>query len=303
MHLPSFDEIRNTIDKHLSTIPKDNSEIEIGFFGGNFTGIPIDEQEKYLKIANEYLGNCISGTRLSTRPDYINEDVINLLKHYNVKTVELGAQSLDDEVLKKTGRGHTAKDVFKASKAIKNAGIKLGLQMMIGLPGDTLDKAIFTAKKIVELGADNTRIYPALVIRGTALEKLYDDRKYNPLTLDEAIDWTKRILPIFENNNVTILRIGLHPSEGLLSGHELAAGPFHISFKELVLSSIWNDLLSNLKHKNENRDVTISVNKKEFNYAVGYSAGNRRMLKKYFGRVKFIPDRTLNNREFGVIYS
>ncbi|MBZ0198531.1 MAG: radical SAM protein, partial [Ignavibacteriaceae bacterium] len=302
LETPSFDEIRVSIEKHLSTIRKENSEIEIGFFGGNFTGILLDEQEKYLKIANDYLDRGISGIRLSTRPDYINEDVILLLKQYNVTTVELGAQSFDSEVLKKSGRGHTMQDIIYASSMIKNAGIKLGLQMMIGLPGDTIDKSIFTANNIVGLGADNTRLYPALVIKGTALEKLFNDGKYKPLSLSEAVNWTKTILQIFENNNVTILRIGLHPSEGLLNGHELAAGPFHISFKELVLSNIWNDLLSNIEHKTENCDITIEVSKKEFNYAIGYSAQNKKMLQKHFAKVKFIASPLLKNREFNVIY-
>ncbi len=300
---PSFDAIRSTIDIHLSTIPKENSEIEIGFFGGNFTGISLEEQQKYLKIANDYLPQGISGIRLSTRPDYINENVIALLKRYNVTTVELGAQSFDDEVLKKSGRGHTALDIINSSSMIKNAGINLGLQMMIGLPGDTFDKAIFTAEKIVELGAENTRIYPAVVIKGTALENLFNEGKYNPLTLDEAVNWTKTILQIFENNKIIILRIGLHPSEGLLSGDELAAGPFHISFKELVLSKIWNDILSNIDHKTDTNNITIEVSKNELNYAVGYSAQNRKMLENHFNKVKFIPSPELNNREFNVIYS
>ena len=303
MHLPSFDEIHRIIEKYLSTIPKENSEIEIGFFGGNFTGIPLDQQEKYLQIANEYLGNRISAIRLSTRPDYINKDVINLLKSYNVKTVELGAQSLDDEVLKESGRGHKAEDVINASMIIKNAGLNLGLQMMIGLPGDTLEKTIYTANKIVQLKADSTRIYPTLVINGTALQKLFSAGKYKPLELDEAVNWTKIILPIFENGNVDILRIGLHPSEGLLNGHELVAGPFHVSFKELVLTSIWHDLLSALEFEKDKMEITITANERELNYASGYKASNRKMLEKRFRKVRFAADPTLTKLEFNVLYS
>ncbi len=297
--VPSAEEITTKIDKHLETISEKNSEVEVAFFGGNFTGLKIEEQIAYLKLVQPYIQQGkVSGIRLSTRPDYINEEVLNILKNYNVKTIELGAQSMDNEVLKLSKRGHTTVDTENAGKLILEAGFSLGLQMMIGLPGDTLKKAIYTAKKIVELGANNTRIYPCLVIKGTKLEKIYKSDKYKPLLLDKAVLWSKELLKIFESGGVDVIKMGLHPSEGLLSGEELVAGPFHQSFRELVLTEIWWDLLEPLL-KREESNFNIYVSKDQINYAIGYNAKNKkRLIDK---KVKFITDHHLTGRKFKVI--
>jgi len=297
--VPSAEEITTKIDKHLETISEKNSEVEVAFFGGNFTGLKIDEQVEYLEVVQPYVQKGkISGIRLSTRPDYINEEALNILKNYNVKTIELGAQSMDDEVLKLSKRGHTAVDTENTSKLILEAGFSLGLQMMIGLPGDTLDKAIYTAKKIVELGANNTRIYPCLVIKGTKLEEMYRSGKYKPLSLDEAVLWSKELLKIFESSGVDVIKMGLHPSEGLLSGEELIAGPFHQSFRELVLTEIWWDLLEPLLKREESK-FDIYVPKGQINYAVGYNAQNKKRFKDK--EVKFIADQNFKGRDFKII--
>ena len=302
--IPSFEETKQIIENYLTTLSGKNAIIEIGFFGGNFTGIPLEEQEEYLKIASSYLNEeKINGIRLSTRPDYINVNVIRLLQKYNVTTVELGAQTFDEEVLKKSGRGHTASDIVKASKMIKEAGIELGLQMMIGLPGDSFEKSIYTANRIIELDAKNTRIYPTLVIKGTKLESLFRKGKYKPLSLDEAIKWTKEILLMFEKNNVEVIRTGLHPSEGLLSGEEIISGPFHISFKELVLTKIWEDLINDKISNNRNKNIVIDVHPKEINYAIGYNSANKKMLEQKFRKVKFTANPSINKRKLDVVYS
>jgi histone acetyltransferase (RNA polymerase elongator complex component) len=300
---PSGNEVNRIIESYLNSFTNKDAIINIGFFGGNFTGIPINEQEEYLKIAYSYFKKGdVQGIRLSTRPDYISPDIVALLKNYEVSTVELGAQSFDEDVLKKSGRGHKVADILQASALIKNAGINLGLQMMIGLPGDSLQKSLFTAKEIVRLGANNTRIYPTLVIKGTKLEKLYLKGKYLPLSLAEAVEWTKTILSLFNNNGIDVIRVGLHPSEGLLNGHELAAGPFHVSFKELVLTDIWKDIFANsLVEKGNN--ILINVALGQLNNAVGYKASNLNMLKLKYRSVKFNTDATLNNYEFDVIYN
>lgn len=286
-HLPEPTEILDIIKTHLSTIPVSNSHVELAYFGGNFTGIPFDDQEELFKLVQPFIQKGqISGIRISTRPDYINSEILKLLKKYKVKSIELGAQSLDDDVLIQSARGHTLQDIENAAELILKSGFSLGLQMMIGLPGDTLEKSIFTAKKIIELDADNTRIYPTLVIKETQLEKLYQEGKYNPLSLDEAVDWSKELLLLFEQSGVKVLRLGLHPSEGLLSGTDLVAGPFHQSFRELVLSAIWKDKLNFLIQKSGDK-IEILVPAKQINYAIGYNAKNRKMLEQYFGQVKF----------------
>jgi len=173
---------------------------------------------------------------------------------------------------------------------------------MIGLPGDTMEKAQYTAKRIVELGANNTRIYPALVIKGTEFENMYSAGIYKPLSLDIAVCWSKELLKIFESGGVDVIKLGLHPSEGLLSGHDLIAGPFHQSFRELVLTEIWRELFKPLLHK-RGQKLEISVPHGQFNYAVGYGAGNKKLLLKNFHTVIFKPTYNLKGREFKVVVS
>ena len=262
--------------------------MEIGFFGGSFTGIPIDRQKHYLELVRPFLKSKeVSGLRLSTRPDYISEEILGVLKEFGVSAIELGAQSFNDEVLKSSYRGHTAKQTEDASGLILDYGFELGLQMMIGLPGDTKERSIATAKRIIELGAATTRIYPAVVIKNTALQKWFNDGNYQPLTLEVAVEWTSVILPMFEEAGVKVLRVGLHPSEGLLSGEELVAGPFHPSFKELVLTNIWKEKLKPLMKADGRDQIQIHVPEKEINYAIGYKSGNRKMLEQRYRSVKF----------------
>lgn len=293
---PSLQEIRSVIESHLATIPG-CSNIEIAFFGGNFTGIPAYIQEQYLQAVSEYIssGN-ISGIRISTRPDYINNDILLFLKKYNVSAIELGVQSTDGEVLGKSGRGHNAEDIFCAARLIREAGIELGMQMMIGLPGDTYDKSIKTAEAIIALKAVTVRVYPALVIKGTELEEQYNDGKYNPLPLEQAVSWCADILQMFEKNGINVIKMGLHPSEGFLSGELLTAGPFHVSFRELVVSEIWRRLLLDIHKKKESRQLVLHVSPAELNYAVGYHSSNKKMLMEKFKSVKFKPDPLLKGR-------
>jgi len=170
--------------------------------------------------------------------------------------------------------------------------------MMIGLPGDTYEKSIYTARQIVKLGASNTRIYPTLVIKDTKLEKMYNQGKYTPLNLEEAIKWSKKLLLIFEEANVNVIRMGLHPSENLLSGSDLVAGPFHKSFRELVVTEIWNGILKHLLKKEKANRIRVFVSPKEFNYAIGYDSKNKKMLLEKFGFVVFQQDQNLEGRRF-----
>ncbi len=280
------DEVVDIIERHLATfIPP--YEAEVAFFGGSFTGIEISEQEKYLSTVQPYiLSGQISGIRLSTRPDYISKEILDLLKRYNVKTIELGAQSLCEDVLLRCKRGHSVREVEVASSLIKSYGFSLGLQMMIGLPGDNLERSLQTARKIVALGADNTRIYPTLVIEHTDLAELYRNGSYTPLSLSQAVEWASEVYKIFSANGVNVLRMGLHPSESLLKGTELLAGPFHVSFREFVLSRIWLERLLALPKETK----TLIVNPKDINYVIGYSGCNRKVLETEGRKLNFIQD-------------
>ena len=276
--IPQPADIMCIVKQYLETIPE-NRTINIAFFGGSFTGLTIDLQEQYLKEAFRFVKNGrVSGIRLSTRPDYINGTVLELLKKYGVTTIELGAQSTSQEVLNQSGRGHTVKDIRDASNLIVKNGFDLGLQMMIGLPEDSYKRSIQTANDIVSYGARNTRIYPAIVVKRTALEKLYQEGEYTPLTLEEAIEWTKDIVHIFEKNNVSILRIGLHPSDELVSGKSLIDGPFHTSFKEMVKTQIWKEIIDTELQSinlNSSNKIKITVSNRQIHYAIGYRQSNR----------------------------
>ena len=279
-------EIEQIIEQHLSTFIRP-SFVELAFFGGSFTGIDEKDMITYLKIVQPYIEKGeIKSIRISTRPDYINEKVLDILKQYNVRDIELGAQSLNEEVLAFAKRGHTVKDIENASRLIKDYGFSLGLQMMIGLPLDSVERSKVTAKKILELGAESTRIYPTLVINNTDLADLYRAGQYKALSLEEAIEWTAEIYKIFSQTDITILRVGLHPSEALIKGEQLLAGPFHVSFKELVLTKLWQEKLEKIP---DNTKI-ISVNPREINYAIGYNGVNRKILQEKFPFLKFISD-------------
>lgn len=302
--VPSLSEVKDKVETYLKTF-KPGSRIEIAFFGGNFTGIEISLQKQLLDLAQKYIDNgLVHGIRLSTRPDYIDKDRMIFLSGYTISCIELGAQSLDEEVLKLSGRGHSAVDISKASALIKEYEIGLGLQMMIGLPGDTIEKSAKTAEGIVQLGANSTRIYPTLVIENTKLADLYRKGEYQPLSLEEAVERVKSIVPVFEKGGVKILRMGLHPSEELNNDESMLAGPFHPAFGQLVYSAIWKDLLEKELRKLEipsKAAILIEVAPSQINAAVGNQGFNRKYFSRKLASVNFKALSSLKNREFNII--
>ncbi len=290
---------RDIIEKHLKTLPKENRRIEAAFFGGSFTGIPIDEQSALLAVAHEYLENgLIDGIRLSTRPDYIDKTILDNLKKYGVTTIELGVQSMDDEVLKRASRGHTREDVIKAAELIRQYHFTLGLQMMTGLPGDTETKSLRTADEIIKLKPDIVRIYPTLTIKDTFLEKMYYEKKYIPQTLIEAVELAKQLLLKFEENDITVIRIGLQSTDEISENGSVVAGPVHSSFRELVESSVYYDIISDSMNSRECGYADVYVNPKEISKAVGNKKANIKRFKKEKNiDIKIHADENLKKRE------
>jgi histone acetyltransferase (RNA polymerase elongator complex component) len=228
---PRAEDVPEKIEKYLSTMPGTGAHIEIGFFGGSFTGLSLEAQEKFLKPVKTFLDKGrVQGIRLSTRPDLIDEKTVLFLKKQGVSCIELGVQSMSDKVLSASKRGHTAKDTEQASRVILAEGLMLGHQMMLGLPSSGPDEELYTAERISELGAGQVRIYPVVVIRGTELADLWLGGKYVPLEEEEAVKRAARLILFFESKGVKVIRCGLHPSEGLISGEECLAGPFHPAF-------------------------------------------------------------------------
>ena len=231
------EDVKNCIDEKAAFLPKGGKR-QLAFYGGSFTAIPPAEQEALLAAAKEALDRGqIDAVRLSTRPDAIDDTVLDRLKHYGVDTVELGAQSMDDAVLRRAGRGHTAADVAQASKMVKAAGFQLILQMMTGLPGATDETDLETAKKIIGLRPDGVRVYPTVIVRGTALCAMWENGGYREHTVEDAVRVCARLLPLFEAAGIPVIRLGLNPTEEL-SGGAAVAGAYHPALGELVKSRV-----------------------------------------------------------------
>ncbi len=269
---------------------------EIAFFGGSFTGIPIEEQNELLSAAKEFLdAKKIQGIRLSTRPDYINKKILDNLKAFGVTTIELGVQSMDNGVLFKSGRGHTEEDVVSAVKLIRQYDFTLGLQMMTGLPGDTDEKSIRTAEKIIALKPDIVRIYPTLTIKDTCLEEMYNRGEYKPQTVEEAVRLCSVLLEMFEENGIKVIRLGLQSTDEICENGSVVAGPVHSAFGELVESSIYYGIIS--KNLKECGRADVFVNPREVSKAVGNRKINIQKFKERGIDIKIHGDESLGKRE------
>lgn len=285
----TVDAAKELIQKSLETSEK-GSDIEVAFFGGSFTGLDINVQKEFLKAAGEFFPQ-ISGIRLSTRADYINEEIIAFLKEYKVTAIELGVQSTNEEVLGKNLRGHSYGEVKRAAKLITEAGFELGLQMMIGMYGSDFEKDIKTAEDIISLKPKTTRIYPTVVLKGTKLEEYYNNGLYIPYTLDEAAECAKEVYLRFRENNVAVLRMGLHSSEELDSC-SVVAGPYHPAFGEMVFSLIYREEIEKEITKNGFLDckITIMADKKEISKITGQKKSNIKYFKEKFGIDLYIEE-------------
>ena len=284
------EDVKNIIDSHLASFKEENRFVEVAFFGGNFTGLPVKMQNDYLEVVQPYLDkNLIHGIRCSTRPDYISLQRVKEIKHLGMRNIELGAQSTNDEVLKHCKRGHTYNDIVEASQIILSENITLGLQMMIGLPFDSEEKDFQTAKDIVNLGAKETRIYPCIIVKDTELEMMYRNGDYEALSINEAVCRSSKLYSYFIENQVKVLRIGLHQSDELDTGGYVA-GPYHKNFAEMVFSHIWKEKFENLKiseSENLKKDIIINVPASQINHAIGWNGENKKLLLEQFRSVDF----------------
>ncbi len=277
--------VENEISQALATLP-DKAEVQIAFFGGSFTGIDRDEMVYLLSVAKKFIeSGRVSSVRLSTRPDYIDTERLDILKAYGVKTIELGIQSTSDRVLSASNRGHTAKDSERAMRLIKDYGFELVGQMMVGLPEATPEDEYKTAEDICLWGADAARIYPTVVFRGTELCEMAKKGKYTPLTLEDAVERCKGVKKILIKNNVECIRLGLQSGENLTDGQEVYAGDYHSAIGELVESRIYRDVIVSAINKSgyadriAERELVIFAPFGEVSKVVGHKAENKRFLK------------------------
>ncbi len=272
-------QVKEEIKEYLSYFPDGKKTVEVAFFGGSFTGLPLSLQEEFYQATTEF-SKEIAGIRLSTRPDYINPEVLCLAKEYGVTMIELGAQSAFDDVLKKNQRGHMFLNTISAVKQIREAGIGVGLQMMTGMFGSTKEQDLQTAMALRDLKPDCIRIYPTLVLRDTALQKLYENGEYCPQTIEEAVESAKEILLLFQEKEIPVIRLGLHAGEDLQSSGTIVAGPFHPAFGELVESRIWRDKLEKEIKKGM---TSVTVSSKEVSKAVGHKRENLLYFQEKYG--------------------
>jgi len=288
-------QVVNLIDETLKTIPE-NYEKEIAFFGGSFTGIDRDLMIYLLDTAEGYIKNgLVSSIRLSTRPDYIDDEILTILSNYSVKNIELGLQSFDEEVLTICERGHSATQAENACRLIKKYGFNLVGQMMIGLPNSTREKEIMTATKICDLGADAARIYPTVVLKNTQLSKMTTDGTFNPIEVDEIVSRGCDVLEIFDNYHVEVIRIGLCSSD--ICEDEVVRNTFHPAIGELIISEMF---LRKIEKEIENRmgdrrKITIYCPAGCTSKVVGQNKKNKLFLEAKYGfiKTKIIENNTL----------
>ena len=241
------EDVRNTIEQYLPTLMgRDLDEIELAFFGGSFTGIPIEEQSAFLEVAKEYKDKgLITKIHMSTRPDYINEEILDNLKKYDADTIELGVQSFDEEVLKASNRGHDAEVVYKACELIKQYGFTLGIQLMIGLPCDTPEKSIESARKAATIKPQIARLYPTVIIKDTALFDMYKAGVYKPIDHETMVDTVAEMYKILTGSGVNVIRVGLKSTDLINDGDdsEVAGNSYHPAFKQLALGKIAREII------------------------------------------------------------
>ena len=260
------------------------SDIELAFYGGSFTALDYPLMLSYLKLANIYIERgLIDSIRISTRPDAISEEILNELEKYNVKTIELGAQSMNDAVLDALRRGHKVTDTILSAKMIKKRGFTLGLQMMTGLYKSSKEMDIATAEAIAALEPDFVRIYPTLVIKDTELVDRLEDGSYKPLDVDEAVDTLKSLVIIFEAKDIEIIRIGLQTTDNIQLGKDVVAGPFHPAIRSLTYEAIYLEIIEEFIELNKiTNDFTIASSKKVASYLSGSKKTNRKKIyQKY----------------------
>lgn len=294
------DSLEGIIDEALATVSPDD-DVEVAFFGGSFTGIDRELMISLLSRTEPYIkSGRVSRLRCSTRPDYISDEILDILARYSMETVELGMQSLSDDVLSASFRGHTAGDTLRASELILKHGMRLAGQMMIGLPHSTANLELETARAICGMGCCEARVYPTIVFEKTALAAMMRRGEYTPLTVEDAAKRCADVLHVFDEHGVHVLRVGLCDGEGLHSA-ECVGGPVHPAMGELSRSVIFRE---NIAHELEKSDfrgasVTVLVPRGAVSAAVGNRGENRRFFMSEYGikHIKFREDESLRGYE------
>ncbi|MBP1568985.1 MAG: radical SAM protein [Oscillospiraceae bacterium] len=298
--VPTPEEVDKTLKKAARELHGFSEKAEIAFFGGSFTMIPRELMESLLSVAKKWIDRkAFSGIRISTRPDAIDEEVLAVLKEYGVTSIELGAQSCDNEVLLKNRRGHTFEDTQRASELIKNAGFSLGLQMMTGMPGSTKELDVLTAARFAALKPETMRIYPTLVLKNTLLAKWFAEGEFVPQTVEEAAAECAELLDVFELYNIKVIRLGLHAEESL--EENLVAGPYHPAFREICESLRFRKKIAPMLTRLPKGSYVLKVAPSEVSKCSGQKKSNIEHWLSLGYAVKITPDKNLNPGDFEVM--
>ena len=300
----SADQLRSQIRQFLKYRSDCRQSAQISFFGGNFLGLKIEDIKFYLGLATEFVKRrAVDSIRFSTRPDTVDPNRLEIIADYPVASIELGVQSMDERVLAFAKRGHRAADTVRAVEQLKASNYSIGLQMMVGLPGDDAALAMASAVKIAGMQPDFVRIYPTLVVENSLLAEWYKSGAYTPLSLEDAVAQVKRLYLFFRKNNIRVIRMGLQASEDLDSGSVLA-GPYHPAFGQLVYSEIFLAAAcaaiesANLTAAN----VAIFVNPRRISTMRGLKNSNIAQLKKRFAfeKIDIIPDSSMDDESIKI---
>ncbi|MBT3177483.1 MAG: radical SAM protein [Desulfobacula sp.] len=289
--LPDKTDIHNIVQQYLQYKGKRES-VELAFFGGNFLGLGHDKILQLLDIIQPYIKEKkIDGIRFSTRPDTIARTTLDLIRPYNVSVIELGVQSMNQEVLIKSKRGHTGNDTINAIDILKAYPFKIGVQVMVGLPGDTEASLFESTKKLARLAPDFARIYPLMVLKGSMMERWYCQGRYQPLGLEKSIGLVKKMVGIFRAANVKVIRIGLQASDMMEDESMVLAGPWHPAFGHLVFSEILYDLacskIEKYKREPKSRKLFLRVHPKSESQLRGNKNSNFKRLGKRYSEIEF----------------
>jgi len=299
------EDVRNLIERYLPTLEnRDLETIEVAFFGGSFTGIPLEEQSAFLAVAKEYKdAGKIHKIHMSTRPDYINEEILDNLKKYDADIIELGVQSFDPDVLAASNRGHKVDDVYNACELIKSYGFELGIQLMIGLPEDSIEKCIYSANEAVKIGPSIARLYPTIVLNDTELLEMYRRGEYDPLTTDEAVSITKEMYKILDDAGINIIRVGLKSTDLITEGGEIQGHTYHPAFRQLVEGEIAKEQLEEQLNGVKTGTFAFVSNGTSFSNMIGNSRANKIYFEeKYPGlKIRFKTDPSLEDGKYVVV--
>ena len=295
---PDGNFVRDECKKALEINKDKDIECEIAFFGGSFTAIEYDYMTELLQAASEFLDNeKITGIRISTRPDAIDERILTTLKHYGVTAIELGAQSMDENVLKLNRRGHTAEDVFKASEMIKSYGFSLGLQMMTGLYGDSDETIMKTARDFIKIKPDTVRIYPTVVLKHTYLDTLRREGKFIPRSAEDSVDICADLIEMFKKEDIKVIRVGLHAEEWVKN--DATGGAYHPAMRELCESRIFLKRIMKILNEQDfpQGNIEIHVNPTNISKVIGQKKSNIVKMRNLGYNAKVKADYSLDKEQ------